>query len=185
MYNVEIITIRRFPFSRFPECKQVSPRKYVARSLSKEDAKRIVRRARLRLYNAYYYDEKWERGKGYKKKWILKNPQDKYRCVYCGRKVPYNSITLDHIFPVSVAKKSRIARFWLKYKGCQNIDDDKNLVPACHNCNKLKGKSTSPFWQLRAFLGRYTVYWIIMYFLFGVFVLGLISLLYGALRGNV
>ena len=175
MYNVEIITGRRFPFKKFPGVKQVSERKYSIKNLSKKEAKRIVRRAKLHLFIAHYYDQKWERGKGYKKKWIIKNPSDTHRCVYCNRKIPYKSITLDHVVPIYAAKQSRVLQWILERRGFDNIDDERNLVPACYHCNKLKGKSTSFVWMIRAYLGKYKLFWIIFYTFLGIVV---ISLLY-------
>lgn len=163
MYNVEIITGRRFPFDKFQGVKQVSAKKYLIKNLTKKEAKRFVRKARLHLFYAYYYDQIWERGKGYKKKWIIKNPADTYRCVYCHRKIPYKSITIDHVVPIHAAKQSRILQYILKARGFDNIDDERNLVPSCWRCNSLKGKSTSMIWIIKAFLGRYTFYWILFY----------------------
>ena len=184
MYNVEIITGRRFPFNKFPKFKQVSAKKYKATKLTKQEAKQYVRKARLRFYTAYWFDEKWDRGRGYKKKWILKNPAEEYHCVYCNRKIPYNSITLDHVVPIYAAKQSRVLQKILEARKFENIDDERNLVPSCYACNKLKGKSTSFFWSIRAFLGRYKAYWFAVYTFIVLLIVAVIYLIMKA-RGVI
>ena len=160
MYNVVIITSRRFPFKKFKDFKQVSPNKYTSDRHSLDDAKRYVRLARLYGFKAYYYERNWGRSGGYRKKYFEKHPAEEYRCVYCGRVIPKDSITIDHIVPVSLAQRSRIARWWLKKRNFESINDERNLVPSCWRCNKTKGKSVSVIWALRARLGQSSVWWV-------------------------
>ena len=158
-YCVDIITHRRFRFKSFPGFKQKSPRKYIAYGLTKKEAIRYVWRARLFGYKAYYFEPHWNRGSAYRRDWIDKQGEE-CRCVYCGRKFPTNSITVDHVVPVSLSKRSKIARAWLKSRGFKNIDDERNLVPACYQCNHLKKDSTNIIWFFRAYLGKYTWWWV-------------------------
>lgn len=51
--------------------------------------------------------------------------RDLKKCFYCGKKLKFHQITLDHYIPVS--------------KGGTN--DIFNLVTCCKRCNKLKGDS--------------------------------------------
>ncbi|MGL1932998.1 MAG: HNH endonuclease [Desulfotalea sp.] len=49
------------------------------------------------------------------------------KCYYCGKKVAYKDVTMDHILPIA--------------RGGQSSKD--NLVPACKDCNNTK-KSMMP-----------------------------------------
>ena len=157
-YNVDIITPRRFPFKRFPDFKQQSKNKYTARNLTKDEARKYKHKARLRGFKVYVYDKKWDRNK-YRKEFLKKYPEI-IQCVYCGRKFPKHSITVDHIIPVAQAKKSRIARYLVSRLGYESINDHRNLTVACFKCNDRKKTSINPIWTIKAFLGKYPSYWI-------------------------
>jgi 5-methylcytosine-specific restriction endonuclease McrA len=49
--------------------------------------------------------------------------RDRYTCQFCGRVMPAQDLTLDHVIPRSRG-------------GCTDWD---NLVACCHRCNNLKG----------------------------------------------
>lgn len=56
-----------------------------------------------------------------------------WRCAYCGIKLYWNDVTVDHIIPV-------------KLGGVNSID---NLAPACGPCNYSKGCKLLEDWQGR------------------------------------
>ena len=63
-------------------------------------------------------------GLPYSRENILK--RDDYTCQYCGKKLSYNEITLDHVFP-----KSRFGP-----------DSWENIVVCCKDCNQYKANRT-------------------------------------------
>ena len=159
MYTVEIYTSRNFDYQYFPGFTQEAPRKYVCRGLTKNMAKTVAWKARFRLYGSTYYPTEWGRTDNYKEKWLRTHPEEYFRCVYCGRIMPRRSVTVDHVVPVSVTKRSPLTRWILQQKGYENVDDEKNLVPACYKCNYEKGTQHSRHWSMRAFLGKSETYW--------------------------
>ena len=52
--------------------------------------------------------------------------RDEYTCQYCGKKLPGNELTLDHVYP-----KSRFGP-----------DTWENIVACCKECNQYKAKRT-------------------------------------------
>lgn len=158
-YAVEIRTWRKFPFHSFPEFVQVSPQLYVAKNVTLQEAKHLKMSAFLHCMDACYYDMKWSRSGGYRKIWMNAHNQEEYQCVYCGRWIPAKSITVDHVVPVYRAKHSRLIQFILTKKGYESINDMRNLVPACWQCNNKKGKSTAYYWTIRASLGKHQTFW--------------------------
>ena len=57
------------------------------------------------------------------------------RCYYCGDKMPYKKMTIDHVEP--------------KYKG--GTEKFENLVPACWGCNQDKANLTLDEYRKRVF----------------------------------
>ena len=142
MYNLEIFTKRKFPYKKFPNVKQVSKNTYVLSGLSLEEAKKTRKYFLFRFMKAYFYDDKWARDTTYRKQLINHETPEQLICVYC-------------------AKRSRIIQLFLECKGYSGINDKRNLVPACWNCNEEK----EDHWNLRiavqARLGKYKWYWYI------------------------
>ena len=161
MYNLEIFTKRKFPYKKFPNVKQVSKNTYVLSGLSLEEAKKTRRYFLFRFMKAYFYDDKWARDTTYRKQLINHETPEQLICVYCGKMLPKDQITVDHIIPINIAKRSRIIQLFLECKGYSGINDKRNLVPACWNCNEEK----EDHWNLRiaaqARLGKYKWYWYI------------------------
>jgi len=54
--------------------------------------------------------------------------RDRYRCQYCGHRLPTEDLTYDHVFPKSRGGKTE----W------------KNIVTCCFECNRKKGGRTPP-----------------------------------------
>lgn len=66
-----------------------------------------------------------------REEWLIENPpnhQGYYICYICGRWIPAEEITLDHIISRSRAPGKRY--------------DKTNLAPACWSCNGLKGSKS-------------------------------------------
>lgn len=102
--------------------------------------------------------DNYTRSKNYREK-FFKNaePVKKYRCVYCGKRLPKEKITIDHIYPVAKASTRR-GKKHLKKKGIYNINDEKNLAPSCKHCNSSKGQKAG-IWILKAHLGQHEWFW--------------------------
>lgn len=102
---------------------------------------------------------------------------DKYRCVYCGKLLYSDHVTVDHIIPVNKVLRSnqkKKYRKYLKWIGASNVNDMKNLAPACSSCN-LKKSDSGGLWILRGFLGRHFAYWTFIRSLKLIFSLVIIS----------
>ena len=54
------------------------------------------------------------------------------RCCYCGKKIDFKEMQVDHYFPFSMAL----------YYSHVIIDDTVNLMPACRSCNHYKRGDT-------------------------------------------
>ena len=78
----------------------------------------------------------------------------KYRCVYCGFKYPASKITVDHLYPVNRYKKDPKVRARAKRYGIEDINDVKNLVAACADCNERKSDKMG-LWILRGKIFRH------------------------------
>ena len=98
-----------------------------------------------------------------------------YQCVYCGRIKKRDQITVDHLIAVNAIQQdtfsARIYRRLLKRMNITDINDPRNLLPACRSCNSRKG-SKGGFWILRGILGRSLILWIFRWLLWtGLFIL--------------
>ena len=84
-----------------------------------------------------------------------------YYCSYCGRLLTRKQVTIDHLIPVNAAGNSRFFRWLLGKCSIGNVNDLKNLVPACSHCNSSKGKKTG-LWILWGIIGRHSEFWIVI-----------------------
>lgn len=108
-----------------------------------------------------------ERNTVYRRTFFQNNPphiKGRYFCAYCGRLLKKEKVTVDHIYPVSQAKKSIRLQKKLRRKGISNINDKKNLVAACWSCNSRK-RAKMGSWILRGEIGRYPVLWVFRHLL--------------------
>jgi hypothetical protein len=113
-----------------------------------------------------------ERSSDYRATFFKNNPpfiSDKYFCTYCGRLIRKDKVTVDHLYPVGAAKRSVSLQRKLKRRGINNINDVKNLVPACKRCNSNKGKKMG-VWIIRGRLGRHPWLWVIRHILRAVII---------------
>lgn len=89
-----------------------------------------------------------------------------YQCAYCGKIKTKKGITVDHLIPVDkVIKGKRRDKYIrkLKKKGITDVNDVRNLVPACMKCNQKKSAQTG-IWVLRGTLGKHPIYWLTVWF---------------------
>lgn len=101
------------------------------------------------------------RGRDYRQRFIEKNPPylgGRYFCSYCGKLIKLREMTVDHLYPVKKGSRSVRLQKKLKRAGFKDINDIRNLVPACEACNKKKGTKTGR-WILRGRIGRNRWYW--------------------------
>lgn len=92
-------------------------------------------------------NQKYERDTTYRERYISAHPpkNGKYRCVYCGKKIPKDKMEVDHVVAVDRVKKN-----WL-YRLCvpNGVNDLSNLVCSCHRCNSVKKKNKGGLWIVR------------------------------------
>lgn len=91
----------------------------------------------------------------------LRGHRKHYHCSYCGRIKKKDDITVDHLIPVNKVLKGCHKRFWkmvLRLNGINDINDTRNLVPACRKCNSRKGANTG-IWIIRGLIGRHFGFW--------------------------
>ena len=157
-YCIEATTGRRFRFDRFPEFRQTAPNKYLARNLTKHQAKALAAKLKLSGYNVILYRNIWNKGNNYRRIFLETQP-DPCRCVYCGKFFPKDSITVDHVIPADLAKRSSLTRLKLKKLGYESIDDPRNLVAAYHKCNSRKKNLNLFRYRFLACFGRYDWFW--------------------------
>ena len=55
-------------------------------------------------------------------------------CAYCGRKIDYKDMQVDHFIPQEMEPVVAAGNF----PGLDSINDLKNLMPACRMCNHYK-----------------------------------------------
>lgn len=86
-----------------------------------------------------------------------------YHCAYCGKIQSYKKITVDHLIPVNKVLHGKHKKYWrkrLKRMMINDVNDYRNLVPACKRCNSKKGTKTG-FWILRGKVGKNFGFWLV------------------------
>lgn len=105
--------------------------------------------------------EEYTRSTDYRETFFKTNKpvvEAKYRCAYCGRKVPFKDITVDHVFPINKLSYEPSLRKRAARMGINGANETKNLVAACRSCNSKKGTKTG-VWIYKGFLGRSEKLW--------------------------
>lgn len=116
--------------------------------------------ARRRL-NCHIVDMKYTRSDSYRQEYFKNNKPEqpaKYRCVYCGRKLLYKDVTVDHLYPINKLMYEPRIQKRAKRHGIDGANDVKNLVCACRRCNSKKGTKMG-FWLIRGWVGRHAMVW--------------------------
>lgn len=127
-----------------------------------------------RKYNIemHVVEMKYTRSDTYRQEYFKHNKPvqpAKYRCVYCGRKLLYKDVTVDHLYPINKLMYDPRVQKRAKRHGIDGANDVKNLVCACRCCNSKKGTKMG-LWLLRGKIGRHPIVWKIRNLAVGCFV---------------
>lgn len=78
-------------------------------------------------------ENKYIRSSKYRSVYFHAYPSDTgvYRCVYCGKRMSKDKITVDHVIPIQKVQKSDFYKNLLVTCGIDSVNDPKNLAPAC------------------------------------------------------
>lgn len=125
-----------------------------------EKPKREIRKLKRNNISHNCYRVEYERARNYRQTFFSRT-RGPYKCRYCNKKISKNQVYVDHIIPVAKVQKSSRARFLLKVFGCKNVNDIKNLAPACFKCNQKKSDKMG-LWVFRGKAGKYKIYWILL-----------------------
>ena len=108
------------------------------------ETKELTNKLTLHLLNSFAFINRWsECSDEMMEQGYIMNRRDIYNkytghCAYCGKKIEFDDMTIDHIVPQS--------------KGGKNTDD--NIVPCCQLCNSQKANRSLE--EFRAFLENIT-----------------------------
>ncbi len=176
---IEILTTSRSrkdpyrAFRRFLSVRRTGKNMYRVQAEEQQlrKVRRICRRRHYELVRTY--PENRGRSDSYRQAFLRHYPRPfgGYRCRYCHRRLSDRKLMIDHIYPVYRAKTGN--GFWLRLLGIDDVNDIRNLAPACRRCNTKKGRSAG-IWILRAILGKYELYWIVRRLLQAAIILALL-----------
>ena len=65
-----------------------------------------------------------------------------YFCAYCGKPVSKKNVTVDHLYPVAKVSRDPALQKKLRRQGIDDLNSERNLVPACYRCNQAKAAQT-------------------------------------------
>jgi 5-methylcytosine-specific restriction endonuclease McrA len=79
---------------------------------------------------------------------------NKYKgfCAYCGKKLKYKDMQVDHIIPKRLQHKIKQKDFWhngYTLRNIEHIDYIDNLMPACRRCNHYKRGDTLEEYRIK------------------------------------
>lgn len=133
----------------------------------------------LKTYHIHYltYDSKMMRSSDYRERFFKIYPpiwKDYYICSYCGKLIPKDKVTVDHIISIRKAQKSKIIPFLLGKYNIKDINDPKNLCAACQKCNLKKGQRVNLIYVIQGMLGKSRKFWIMYYgLIFTLIIIGI------------
>ena len=102
-----------------------------------------------------------ERSCNYRNQYFKAHPpqiRGKYLCVYCGRLLPQDKVTVDHLYPVKQVRNSPKLQRKLKRMGIHDVNDPRNLVASCQKCNLKKAAKTGK-WIFYGKIGQSVLLW--------------------------
>lgn len=117
------------------------------------------------------YEEGYTRSSNYRYRYFKEHPglfNTFYQCAYCGKIKTRKNITVDHVIPVDKVVKGKKREKYkriLRRQGITDVNDVRNLVPACKSCNSKKSANTG-FWILKGRIGKYPLFWATYHFFF-------------------
>lgn len=162
-YKIEIYSRDKNVFDDLTEydpCFSTSGHFIIIKNLDKNCIKQIRRYCNKRNLRFNLININYERGSAYRRTFFNTNKgvHNHYFCAYCGRYIPKDEITVDHIIPIYSVKYSSWKQKILKLCGINNINCEKNLTPSCFNCNRKKG-TKGGLWILRGLTGKNQYFW--------------------------
>ncbi len=115
----------------------------------------------------YYIDNRYgTRDSGYRSRFLAHDTPVLgcfYFCAYCGRPVSKKRVTVDHLYPVAKVSRDLELQKKLRRQGIDDLNSEKNLVPACYRCNQAKGAQMGA-WIRRGKIGRHAWVWAVRWF---------------------
>ena len=123
------------------------------------------------------YKESYERDNTYRQRFFTEvkpHFHGKYFCAYCGELLFPEEVSVDHVIPVRKAKKNLFTQNLLKAMRIEDINDIRNLAPACIYCNSKKSYKIG-LWTIRGYIGKHKYFWFFVYILFFLQILLLIT----------
>ena len=116
----------------------------------------------------FYMDNRYgTRGSSYRARFLRNNDPVLgmfYFCAYCGRPVSKKYVTVDHLYPVAKVSRDPALQKKLRRQGIDDLNSEKNLVPACYRCNQAKAAQMGP-WIRKGKIGRHAWVWILRWVL--------------------
>lgn len=150
---------------------------YYTAKVDKEDKRKLERKLAFRGLKYRCYEECWSRSSDYRRKYLKNNPGP-YYCRYCNRKLKTENMVVDHIIPVAMVKENRRhARFLLKLRHIEDVNDERNLATSCKKCNDAK-RDKMGIWLIKAWIGNHQLYWSIRPFVIFSFWILILLILY-------
>ena len=148
--------------AEYDPCLNTSRQFIIVKNLNKDEIKQIKKYCNKRNLHFNLINSNYERGSAYRRTFFSANKgiHEHYFCAYCGRYIPKNKITVDHVIPIYSVKYSPTKQKILKLFGIDNINCEKNLTPACFRCNRQKG-TRGGFWIIRGFVGKNQYFWFV------------------------
>lgn len=161
-----IITIYSQSYNLYKDLKRYEPKLnkekhcIVIKDLDTNTVKKIKSYCTSKGVRYNISNNNYERGSSYRRTFFntYEPINNHYFCAYCGKYIPKEEITVDHIIPVAYAKNNIAKQKILTKLGIKNINDAKNLTPSCRSCNSRKGTKTVG-WVYRGKLGRNKYFW--------------------------
>lgn len=105
-------------------------------------------------------DNSYNRSYNYRLQFFDNTPpflNNKYFCIYCGRFLNKEKLTVDHIIPIAKIKKDRCLQEKIVSYGWKDGNDIKNLGASCKSCNSKKGAKMG-FWIIKGRIGKSNVF---------------------------
>lgn len=131
-------------------------RKWTLTTSDKDIIEYIAGFCRKKHLNFNVIENKYIRSSKYRSVYFNAYPSKSgvYRCVYCGKRLSRDKITIDHIVPIKKVQKSKFYRELLNTFKIDGVNDPKNLAPSCEKCNKKKAGSFSLRYYILAKSGK-------------------------------
>ena len=130
--------------------------KWRLRTSDEELIEQISRFSRRKHLHYECFEDKYTRSSNYRKAFIdhyERKDGKYYRCAYCGKKLTKDKMTVDHIVPIDKVQHSWTYRQFIRLMNISDINELRNLAPACERCNKKKGRKVKGY-LLNGLTGR-------------------------------